>query len=43
MLRDLIMLLIGVGIGWIVFKQPQWAIDAYQWLKHKIKPDKPVT
>lgn len=42
MLRDAIFLLIGFGIGWIAFERPQWATDAWQWLKHKIRPDKPV-
>lgn len=42
MLRDAIFLAIGFGIGWIVFERPQWATDVWQWIKHKIHPDKPV-
>jgi hypothetical protein len=40
MLRDAIMLAIGVGIGWILFERPQWVSDAWQWIKHKLTPDK---
>lgn len=36
MLRDAIMLLIGVGIGWIIFDRPQWASNAWQWIKDKL-------
>lgn len=45
MLRDAIMLLIGFGIGWIVFERPQWATAAWQWIKDKLSGifQKPVT
>lgn len=42
MLRDAIMLLIGFGIGWIVLERPQLATDLWQWIKHKVHPDKSV-
>ena len=38
MLRDAIMLLIGVGIGWIVFERPAWATAAWEWIKSWFQP-----
>lgn len=33
-------LLLGFAIGWLVFKQPQWALDllgkAWSWVKSKV-------
>jgi len=43
MLRDAAMLGIGFVGGWIFFQRPQWATDAWQWVKHKVHPDKTVT
>ena len=43
MLRDAVLFFVGFGIGWLVFKQPQFVVDAWQWIKHKVHPDKPVT
>ena len=37
MLRDAVFLIIGFGIGWITFERPQWATDAWLWLKAKFK------
>lgn len=42
MLRDAIMLIVGIGIGWIIFERPQWATDAWQWIKQKVHPDRPL-
>lgn len=29
-------IIIGVVIGWIMFERPQWATDAWVWLKSKL-------
>lgn len=29
---------IGLALGWILLKRPQWIEDLYQAIKHKIKP-----
>lgn len=26
---------IGALVGWITLQRPQWATDAWQWIKHK--------
>ncbi len=37
MLRDAVMLAIGFGVGWIFLQRPQWATDAYSWIKSKFQ------
>ena len=33
---NVVCLSIGVGIGWVLFKRPQWVEKAIAWLKRKI-------
>lgn len=29
-------LVVGIAIGWLLFKRPDWITAAFQWVKHKV-------
>ena len=36
MLYDAILICIGIFLGWFILPQPQWATNAWKWLRSKL-------